>query len=172
MEVLLNKVFKGAGLFLPLSFFIFFFVVCSSFGVHDQLIENSEDKWHFVTLSEDGKYEIYVDQTSIKIPSQNEVYAIVKLYPSETERAKIKREFEELENQTQKEFGTKVEGTEKLLYEMYNLKSHYFQYKAKCNEKEIEVLGTGIIKFIIEVKPNTSSEKVYNYLCGFVKKTE
>jgi len=168
----LNKVFKGAGLFLPFSFFIFFLVACSSFRVHDHPIENFEDKWYFVTLSEDSKYEIYVDQTSIKILSQNEVYAIVKLYPSETERAKIKREFEELEKQTQKEFGTKVEGTEKLLYEMYNLKSHYFQYKAKCNEKEIEVLGTGIIKFIIEVKPNTPSEKVYDYLCRFTKETE
>jgi len=159
----MNKSFRGAGLYLPLFLFIFiiFFISYSFSSVNDV--------WQFITLSEDGKYEIYINKTSIKKLNQNEVYAEVKLYPSQAERDKIKKEFEELERQVQQEFGTKVNHTEKLLYEMYSLKSHYFQYKAICNKKKIEVLGTGFIKFFIEVKPNSPAEKVYNYLCKFNK---
>jgi len=50
--------------------------------------------WQFIPLSEDGKYGIYVNQTSIKKLNQNEVCAEVKLYPSQVERDKIKKELE------------------------------------------------------------------------------
>lgn len=125
------------------------------------------DPWKYITLSENGKYEIYVNQTSIKRLNDNEVIAELKFYPSEVEREKIKREFEDLEKEVQQEFGTKVNGTEKLLNEMYKLNSRYFQYKAFCKERKIEVLGTGIIKFFIEIRPNSPAEKIYNYLCSF-----
>ena len=68
--------------------------------------------WQFIPLSEDGKYGIYVNQTSIKKLNQNEVCAEVKLYPSQVERDKIKRNWK-LKRQVQQEFGTKVNQTEK-----------------------------------------------------------
>jgi Txe/YoeB family toxin of Txe-Axe toxin-antitoxin module len=169
VELLLSKSFKGAGLYLPPFLFVFFliFISCSSTQVRQHQIKTTDSAWQFIAVSEDGKYEIYVNQISLKRLRPNEVFAEVKLYPSQVEREKIKRDFEELEKQAQQEFCTRVNGTERLLYEMYNLKSHYFQYKALCNEKKIEVLGTGIIKFFIEIRPNSPAEKIYNYLCSF-----
>jgi len=164
----MSKALKGAGATLPLFLLILIFLAsCSSTKANPQQINALNDPWKYITLSENGKYEIYVNQTSIKRLNDNEVIAEVKFYPSEVEREKIKREFEDLEKEVQQEFGTKVNGTEKLLNEMYNLNSRYFQYKALCNEKKIEVLGTGIIKFFIEIRPNSPAEKIYNYLCSF-----
>uniref|UniRef100_A0A7V5XFQ6 Uncharacterized protein n=1 Tax=Thermodesulfobacterium geofontis TaxID=1295609 RepID=A0A7V5XFQ6_9BACT len=158
-------------LFLLVFLLLFCFSSVNSQKVQNQA-QNPESEWKFITLSETGKHEIYVNQNSIKKISENEVYAEVKFYPAKEEREKIKKEFEELEKQTQQEFGTKVEGTEKLLYEMYNLKSRYFQFKAKCNENKIEVLGKAFIKFVIEVKPDTPSEKIYQSLCQFLKENQ
>jgi len=164
---------KGAGASLPLFLFILILLAsCSSNQINHQEANLLNDPWKYITLSENGKYEIYVNQTSIKRLNDNEVIAEVKFYPSEVEREKIKREFEALEKEVQQEFGTKVNGTEKLLNEMYRLNSRYFQYKAFCKERKIEVLGVGpnFIRFFIDIKTNTPPEAILNYLCSFVSK--
>ncbi len=161
---------KGAGAYLPLFLLILILLAsCSSTQLNHQQTNLLNDPWKYITLSETGKYEIYVNQTSIKRLNDNEVIAEVKFYPSQSEREKIKREFEDLEKEVQQEFGTKVNGTEKLLNEMYNLNSYHFQYKALCKERKIEVLGLGqsFVKFFIDVGPNTPAEAVFNYLCFF-----
>jgi hypothetical protein len=162
---------KGAGASLPLFLLVLIFLAsCSSTQLNHQQAKLLNDPWKYITLTESGKYEIYVNQTSIKRLSENEVIAEVKFYPSQVEREKIKREFEALEREVQQEFGTKVNGTEKLLDEMYSLNSRYFQYRALCKERKVEALGVGpnFIRFFIDVQPNTPAEAILNYLCSFV----
>jgi hypothetical protein len=166
----MSKALKGAGAPLPLFLLVLIFLAsCSSIQLNQQPANFLNDPWKYITLSESGKYEIYVNQTSVKRLSDNEVTAEVKFYPSQAEREKIKKEFEALEREVQQEFGTKVNGTEKLLNEMYSLNSRYFQYKAFCKERKIEALGVGpnFIRFFIDVQPNTPAEAVLNYLCSF-----
>jgi len=165
----MSKAFKGAGAYLPLFLLILVFLAsCSSTKINPQQVNALNDSWKYITLSENGKYEIYVNQTSLKRLSPNEVIAEVKFYPSKAEREKIKQEFEDLEKQVQQEFGTKVNGTEILLNEMYNLKSYHFQYKALCRERKIEVLGLrpSFIRFFIDVESNTPAEMIFSYLCS------
>jgi hypothetical protein len=169
----MSKALKGAGASLPLFLLVLiFFASCSSTQLNHQQANILKDPWKYITLSESGKYEIYVNQTSIKRLNENEVIAEVKFYPSDAQREKIKKEFEDLEREVQQEFATKVNGTEKLLNEMYRLNSRYFQYKAFCKERKIEVLGVGpnFIRFFIDVQTNTPAEAVLNYLCSFVNR--
>jgi len=167
----MSTALKGAGASLPLFLLVLIFLAsCSSLQLNHQQAKVLNDPWKYITLSESGKYEIYVDQSSVKRLNDNEVFAEVKFYPSQAEREKIKKEFEALERKVQQEFGTKVNGTEKLLNEMYSLNSRYFQYKAFCKQRKIEVLGVGpnFIRFFIDVQPNTPAEAVLKYLCSFV----
>jgi hypothetical protein len=143
----------------------FFIVSCAG------CIQNTEPKllgeeWLYITNSDSGLYEVYTNRKSVKKMDNGIVYAEIKLYPSKEYRDKIKREFKEVEEQTLKEFGTKVNGTENLLYNLYEIKTKNYQYRVNCSVKEIQVFDTSSnLLFIIEVKPDTPSEKIYKYLC-------
>jgi hypothetical protein len=150
-------------LLIIVSFFIVSCTLC---------IQNTEPKllgeeWLHITNSDSGLYEVYINQKSVKKVNNETVYAEIKLYPSKEYRDKIMREFKEVEEQTLKEFGTKVNGTENLLYKLYELKTKKYQYRVNCSVKQIQVFDTSSnLLFLIEVKPDTPAEKIYKYLCS------
>ena len=157
--------------FLLLIFVTFLIVSCT------QCIQNTKPKllgeeWLYITNSDSGLYEVYINQKSVKKIDNETVYAEIKLYPSKEYRDKIKREFKEVEEQTLKEFGTKVNGTENLLSKLYELKTKNYKYRVNCSIKQIQVFDTSSndtlsnLLFIIEVKPDTPAEKIYKYLCS------
>lgn len=166
--------FKRAEFIPPflLFFFISFFIVSCSLCIQNTEPKLLGEDWLYITNSDSGLYEVYINQKSVKKINNETVYAEIKLYPSKEYRDKIKREFKEVEEQTLKEFGTKVNGTENLLYKLYELKTKNYQYRVNCSVKQIQVFDTSSndtlsnLLFIIEVKPDTPAEKIYKYLCS------
>lgn len=166
--------FKRAEFIPPflLFFFISFFIVSCSLCIQKTEPKLLGEDWLYITNSDSGLYEVYINLKSVKKINNETVYAEIKLYPSKEYRDKIKREFKEVEEQTLKEFGTKVNGTENLLYKLYELKTKNYQYRVNCSVKQIQVFGASSnntlsnLLFIIEVKPDTPAEKIYKYLCS------
>jgi hypothetical protein len=154
------------GLLISLSFL---FHSCSYLSERPEPKYLSDD-WKFITLSETKKYEVYVDENSIKVIDNSTVSARVKLFPSKGYRTKIRREFECAEKEVYREFGETANATEKVLPKFYDMISYNFLYKAKCSAKQIEVYNSTGEKlyFLVNVKPNTPPEAVLNYLCSFV----
>jgi len=148
------------------------FLLYSCFYLSDRVEPKYlSDNWKFITLSETKKYEVYVDENSIKVIDNSTVSAQVKLFPSKSYRWKIRREFERAEEEVYREFGETANATEKVLPKFYDMISYNFLYRAKCSAKEIEVYNSTGEKlyFLVNVKHNTPAEAVLNYLCSFIK---
>ncbi|MEM3426931.1 MAG: hypothetical protein QW212_01535 [Nitrososphaerales archaeon] len=128
---------------------------CSTLG--------NRPSYFFLTNSEDGKYEIYVDTGRIEKDGEK-VRAFVRFYPAESERERMKKEFEELNAEVEKDLGSVPKDWPALLDAAIEQKTRYYVFLADCSEGKIRVLET---PFTIEVKPGTPSGRIYDFLCSF-----
>lgn len=128
---------------------------CSTLG--------NRPSYFFLTNSEDGKHEIYVDTGWIEKEGAR-VKAVVRFYPSEPERERMRKEFEELNAEVEKDLGPVPKDWPALLDAAVKQRTRYYVFIADCGEGRIRVPGT---PFTIEVKPGTPSGRIYDFLCSF-----